>query len=128
MEAVTLSAKTKFSRETSLAAAHMTLAKFNQTRLTPQYSNQNWREEIEQETSFKLLEGEILEAETNLIRHQAALAPQDPAEFIGWFESLKSTGPGQNSPLFDWLAESATHEQMKWFIQQEVAGEAGFED
>jgi hypothetical protein len=49
-------------------------------------------------------------------------------EFIEWFEELKATGPGQQDPLFPWLAESATYAQMRWFLEQEIAGEAGFED
>jgi hypothetical protein len=128
METVTQFERANFTLDSSLAAAHVALAKFNQNRLTPQYSNQNWRQEIKQETAMRLLEGEILEAERNLILAEAAAAPKKTSQFIEWFEALKSTGPGQNSPLFDWLAESANHDQMKWFIQQEVAGEAGFED
>lgn len=34
----------------------------------------------------------------------------------------------QGDPLFPWLTEEASLEQMKWFLYQEVAGEAGFED
>jgi hypothetical protein len=30
--------------------------------------------------------------------------------------------------LFPWLAERATYEQMCWFLSQEMAGEAGFDD
>ena len=40
----------------------------------------------------------------------------------------RSSGPGQGDPLFPWLATSANLEQMTWFVLQEVAGEAGFED
>jgi hypothetical protein len=41
---------------------------------------------------------------------------------------LLLTGAGQNHPLFDYLASEASTEQMCWFLTQEVAGEAGFED
>jgi hypothetical protein len=54
--------------------------------------------------------------------------PYDPDEFVGWFESLRESGAGQGDPLFPFLAERATREQMKWFLEQEVAGEAGFDD
>ena len=30
--------------------------------------------------------------------------------------------------MFDWLATTADLEQMKWFLTQEAAGEAGFDD
>jgi hypothetical protein len=54
--------------------------------------------------------------------------PSDEDGFIQWFERLKEQGPGQCDPLFPWLATRANLEQMTWFILQEVAGEAGFED
>jgi hypothetical protein len=54
--------------------------------------------------------------------------PQDVDGFIAWFERLRETGPGQGDPLFPWLAGKATLPQMMWFIEQEVAGEAGFDD
>jgi hypothetical protein len=49
-------------------------------------------------------------------------------DFIVWFEDLRQTGPGKGDPLFPWLANTATREQMLWFLTQEVAGEAGFDD
>ena len=54
--------------------------------------------------------------------------PTDPDRFITWYENLEHTGPGQGDPLFLWLAQEASYEQMKWFLLQEIAGEAGFED
>src|SRR5206468_3869997 len=54
--------------------------------------------------------------------------PATVDEFIGWFEELEASGPGQGDPLFPWLASSASLDQMRWFVEQEVAGEAGFED
>jgi len=62
------------------------------------------------------------------IASRADEAPDDVEGFIAWFEGLKATGPGQDDPLFDWLAEEASLDEMRWFLTQEVAGEAGFED
>ena len=45
-----------------------------------------------------------------------------------WFEDLENTGPGQRDPLFPWLAAHATLVQMRWFLRQEIGGEAGFDD
>ena len=45
-----------------------------------------------------------------------------------WFERLRVSGPGQRDPLFPWLEATASLPQMQWFIEQEVAGEAGFDD
>lgn len=75
-----------------------------------------------------LLEGAFVErARAEAAPHLRNL-PEDVEGFIRWFEDLKGAGPGENDPLFPWLAETATLEQMRWFLLQEVAGEAGFED
>ena len=58
----------------------------------------------------------------------AASVPSEQEGFLDWFERLKSIGPGQGDPLFEWLAHSATFEQMQWYLEQEAAGEAGFDD
>jgi hypothetical protein len=34
----------------------------------------------------------------------------------------------QGDRLFGWLAELATRDDLRWFLQQEAAGEAGFDD
>jgi hypothetical protein len=107
---------------------HRRLAEFNRKRLNPKFPSQNWRQELQNEVENRILENEILEAERRMIRAQACTAPREKTAFLRWFEDLKATGPGQNSPLFDWLATKADRNQYRWFIQQEVAGEAGFED
>ena len=59
---------------------------------------------------------------------EARKAPTNPDGFISWFENLKATGPGQHDRLFPWLAERADRDEMRWFLSQEAAGEAGFDD
>ena len=73
-------------------------------------------------------EGEFLDALRVEVLDEAADAPTDPDGFIAWFEALRDRGPGQQDPLFPWLAEAADRSQMRWFLGQEAAGEAGFED
>jgi hypothetical protein len=75
-----------------------------------------------------MAEGEFLEAVRNAVRPLARNIPTEPQAFIRWYEQLKLDGPGQGDALFPWLAETAGREQMHWFLLQEVAGEAGFED
>ena len=41
---------------------------------------------------------------------------------------MRENGPGQGDRLFPWLATEATLTQIRWFLAQEVAGEAGFDD
>lgn len=111
-----------------LWASHLRLAEFNQSRLAPRIPGPSWRKDIISDAAMLTLEGEVLEIERQEIGNHACRAPQIAKDFMYWFEELKQRGPGQNDPLFPWLAEKATHAQMKWFVQQEVASEAGFED
>lgn len=77
----------------------------------------------------------LLASERHFLEHEranahslATAAPERPDAFVEWFQELRQTGPGQGHRLFDFLEHEADPEQMRWFIQQEVAGEAGFED
>ena len=110
------------------AGFHRTLARFNQTRLAPQRPHDGWEDDLLAETRLRLAEGAFVETERAAISARAATAPTDPDGFVAWFEDLRETGPGQNDPLFPWLAERASREEMRWFLTQEMAGEAGFDD
>ena len=77
---------------------------------------------------LRALEARFVEEERAAMQPLARCAPRDADAFVRWFEELRETGPGQGDPLFPWLAGSATLAQMKWFLAQEVAGEAGFDD
>ena len=69
-----------------------------------------------------------MEQERALVRERARCAPTDADGFVAWFETLETHGPGQGDPLFPYLANEATREELRWFVEQEVAGEAGFDD
>lgn len=107
---------------------HRTLALFNQRRLRPGLPHELWREDLAAELELRTSEGDFVEQERAGIAEGAARAPTDPAEFLIWFEGLRDTGPGQGDLLFPWLAEQASLQEMRWFLAQEVAGEAGFDD
>ena len=104
------------------------LTKLNSWRLTPTLPHQGWAATCWAMASLSILEGGFLEEGRLRVAARAAAAPTEPDAFVGWFENLREVGPGQNDPLFPWLASDCTIEQMKWFLTQEVAGEAGFED
>jgi hypothetical protein len=106
---------------------HIELTHFNRRRLNPQTPTKFWRDELHTSAQAMMLEGEMIERELENIRPLAGKAPLKVEAFLK-FENLRQDGPGQHDPLFDWLATTANLEQMRWFIQQEVAGEAGFED
>lgn len=104
------------------------LAEFNRRRFDPALPAPDWRDDIRTMAEWSVREGEFLEDRRAAVAERAAAAPRDADGFVAWFAGLERDGPGQNDPLFPWLAEKATREQMCWFLTQEVAGEAGFED
>lgn len=104
------------------------LAHWNRQRLAPALPSEDWQLILDGDAKMMRLEGAFLEELRDKVREAAAAAPVDPAGFVAWFEALKGDGPGQGDPLFPWLAEQASLEEMRWFLTQEAAGEAGFED
>lgn len=116
------------SRVPPTEAQHRRLHGFNRVRLNPATDAHGWEARLAEEHEFRLLEGRLVEDERQRVAALAAGAPVDPDGFVRWFEGLRDTGPGQGDRLFPWLARSASWEQMRWFLTQEVAGEAGFDD
>lgn len=116
------------SDEGDPSAFHQTLARWNRDRFSVSMPSDDWVADIHAEHAMRLVEGAFIERFRASVADRAAQAPQDAAGFVAWFEALKQSGPGQNDPLFPWLAEDASLEEMRWFLLQEVAGEAGFED
>jgi hypothetical protein len=104
------------------------LTRYNRRRLEPSLPDPNWRDLVRDEGRVAEAEGDFVEAMRKEIAPLVADIPVDVELFIAWFERLRDNGPGQGDPLFPWLAAQANLEQMKWFIEQEVAGEAGFDD
>ncbi len=62
------------------------------------------------------------------VSEQCRRVPLDPDAFVDWFTALHEHGPGQQDELFEWLTEAANADEMRWFLRQELAGEAGFDD
>ncbi len=112
----------------SPATLHRELAHFNRRRTKPGLPCAGWEGMVRDEAHFRVVEGRWIESERSAVSARAAAVPTDATGFIAWFEALKVDGPGQGDPLFDWLAEAATVDEMRWFLTQEAAGEAGFDD
>ena len=112
----------------NFAAFQEGLTRYNTTRFQPGLPQEAAEDELARESSVARAEIEFVETLRQVIAPTIADMPEDPEDFINWFERLKESGPGQGDPLFPWLATNSAIEQMKWFLLQEVAGEAGFED
>ena len=107
---------------------HHLLAASHRQRLSPMLDCADFEGDLAREASVRRVERAFVEAERRVISRQVSAVPTDPTQFVDWFEALEQCGPGQHDALFPWLAESATHQQMCWFLEQELAGEAGFDD
>jgi len=104
------------------------LARYNGVRLEPALPEEVAPAALREECLIAQAEVAFIEAQRKVLQPLTADIPSRTDAFVAWFEALKQTGPGQGDPLFPWLATSATAEQMRWFLHQEVAGEAGFDD
>lgn len=107
---------------------HRELRKLNEVRLKPALEQDPWPGMLASENERRVMEHEYLAACRAAEAEQARAAPADADGFIAWFEALRETGPGQHDPLFVWLEHEASIEQLRWFLRQEIAGEAGFDD
>ena len=62
------------------------------------------------------------------IAERLKTVPTDPDMFIQWFEALEQNGYGQHHPLFNYLEDYASWDDFRYFMTQELATEAGFDD
>ncbi|HZV85730.1 MAG TPA: iron-containing redox enzyme family protein [Brevundimonas sp.] len=107
---------------------HQRIAGWNHRRLKPTTPYADWAADAREDSDLILLEGAYIERARVAAEPWLADLPDTPKAFVAWFEALQGAGPGENDPLFPWLAEEADLDQMRWFLLQEVAGEAGFDD
>jgi hypothetical protein len=104
------------------------LSDFNRQRFEPTVASEGWEDRLRREYQMRLVEGSFVDAERRAVQTELEHVPTRADAFVAWFESLLEHGPGQNDPLFPWLAHSASLAEVRWFLTQEVAGEAGFDD
>ncbi|MET0248368.1 MAG: iron-containing redox enzyme family protein [Sphingobium sp.] len=104
------------------------LSHWNRQRLAPGFPEDFTAARLDADRNMLRLEHGFIEELRAEAKLRAAEAPTDPEGFVQWFEALKENGPGQNDPLFPWLAEQASRDEIRWFLGQEAAGEAGFDD
>jgi len=104
------------------------LAQFNRKRLKPGWIGHHWLDELREEMEVRLVEGSYVEELRQALQPQLDGLPTQADAFMDWFAELARSGPGQDDPLFRWLATTASLEQMRWFLRQDLASDCGFED
>ncbi len=107
---------------------HRQLAHWNHRRLGPAAPHAQWQADLREDARLTWIEGAWIESFRAEVIERAHAAPRTVEGFTAWFQNLAVSGPGQHDPLFDWLARDAGPEAMNWFLTQEAAGEAGFDD
>ena len=101
------------------------LAALNERRLTPGLPDGSNTDDL---TSVLAEEAAFLDEARRNVMAAASAAPTNAVDFAKWFEELAGNGPGQGNSLFPWLAVTCSLSEMRWFLAQEIAGEAGFDD
>ncbi|MEO7468576.1 MAG: iron-containing redox enzyme family protein [Sphingobium limneticum] len=104
------------------------LSRWNRQRLAPAFPGEATAAQFINDRNLLRLEHAFVEELRALVVEEASEAPTTPDAFVAWFEGLKATGPGQHDRLFPWLADQAGRDEIRWFLSQEAAGEAGFDD
>ncbi|HVT36952.1 MAG TPA: iron-containing redox enzyme family protein [Nevskiaceae bacterium] len=107
---------------------HRDLARHNQLRLRPGCIDDDWSSALCDDFEMRMLEGRLVEEQRRALASLLEDVPDEADAFMHWFEQLRERGPGQRDALFPWLAQQADLAAMRWFITQEMAGEAGFDD
>jgi hypothetical protein len=98
----------------------------NRDRYTPRLPESHHWNALYAEIDVRVMEIETIEAQRRTVAERAAQAPTEPGAFVRWFEALRA--PGSEPELFEWLANHATRDEMRWFLRQQVISESGFDD
>ena len=109
-------------------AFQQALARWNGERFAPGFPGAGAAEAIDRDARMARLELGFLEELRAEVADEAAAVPVEPEAFIDWFEGLEKVGPGQHDPLFQWIEDEANLAELSWYMTQEAAGEAGFDD
>jgi hypothetical protein len=107
---------------------HRVLAEGNRGRFAPTWTTHGESVDLRSEADHRRREETFVASERAPLQTLLQSVPSDPERFVAWFEGLRESGPGQQDPLFPWLATTASLPDLRWFLRQEVAGEAGFDD
>jgi hypothetical protein len=126
LETLSDRANARANANSSFADEQRMLARFNRRRLTPGLGEPLYTWATARRMSA--VEQDFVARCRQVTAPLLTEVPSDASSFVAWFETMREWGPGQNDPLFPWLADEASLEEMRWFLHQEVAGEAGFED
>lgn len=109
------------------------LQDFNRQRFAPRLPHQNESERSQgrvfaDELKMKLLEWDYIGEQRAKAKTWLRNVLHSPHTFVDWFQNLQYWRPGSETALFDWIRDQASVTQIRWFLHQELAGEAGFDD
>lgn len=110
-----------------LEPLHRRLADFNRGRHAPSLAV-DWQARLREEHELRTLEGHVIEAERQRVRHIVAALPSQPRELADWLEGLRETSARQGQTLYHWLANEADRDAVGWYLAQEAGSGEMLED
>lgn len=112
--------------EPAQMARHRALASLNHRRLYPTIPSTEWRRDLVDEVPLLVEEGEYIESLRKLVQTRLSGLTSHEPELLAWFGTLGESGAGLQNVLFDYLAEAATFDELRWFLGQDISGSVGF--
>lgn len=109
---------------------HRSLSATHALRLCPRVTSEgdDWNRRLEEELVARSMERELVESERLAIASEVRAVPATERGFVVWFDDVAQNSPARHDALFPWLAERASLPQMRWFLEQELAGDGSVED
>jgi Iron-containing redox enzyme len=121
-----------FTAPASVACAalafHRRLAEWNRARASTVFDAPDWLTSLQAQYRMRRLEHDFASAASASVRAFAREAPSDPERFSTWFAHLDQLSSSTTDRLFARLANEASPEQLRWYLEQHAVAEAGFSE
>jgi hypothetical protein len=109
-------------------AFHRRLADWNRARASTVFDAPDWLTSLQAQYRMRRLEHDFASAASASVRTFAREAPSDPERFSTWFAQLDQLSSSTTDRLFMRLANEASPEQLRWYLEQHAVAEAGFSE
>lgn len=109
-------------------AFHRRLAEWNRSRASTVFDAPDWLTSLQAQYRMRRLEQDFVGAASASVRRFAREAPSDPERFSVWFARLDQLRSSTTDALFTRLANDASPEQLRWYLEQHAVAETGFSE
>jgi hypothetical protein len=109
-------------------AFHRRLGAWNRARASTVFDAPDWLTSLQAQYRMRRLEHDFVGAASASVRAFAREAPSDPERFSAWFARLDQLSSSTTDRLFARLANDASPDQLRWYLEQHAIAEAGFSE